>query len=127
MHRSNAAANCQRHKTLLSRAGDQIKHRAAVFLGGHNVQKTQLVRPRRIISARGFDRIAGIAQVGEVNALDHAAISHVEAGDDAGFQHVQPSFGTVVAQGAVLGKGAVCPLDATRLTPEDIFTKMKAG
>ncbi len=47
-----------------------------------NVEKTQLVRPRRIIGLRLLHRIARIAQVDEVDALDYAALRHVEAGYD---------------------------------------------
>src|SRR6202000_946341 len=34
-----------------------------------------------------LDRIAGIAQAFEIDALDHTAIFHIQARDDADFQH----------------------------------------
>ena len=34
---------------------------------------------------RALDRIAGVAQVDEIDALDDAAVLDVEAGDDADF------------------------------------------
>ncbi len=39
--------------------------------------------PRRVIGPCGIHRVAGIAQVDEIDALYDAAIGHVQAGDDA--------------------------------------------
>ena len=58
-------------------------------MSGVDVEKTQLIRPRRIIGPRGFHRIARIAQADEIHALDHAAIGDIKAGDQAGFQHLE--------------------------------------
>ena len=41
----------------------------------------------RIIGDGRIDRIARIAQTDEIDAFDNAAVGHVEAGDDTGFQH----------------------------------------
>ncbi len=54
---------------------------------GMDVEETQLIRPRRIIGPRGIDRIARIPQVNKIDALHHAAIGHVQTGDDAGLEH----------------------------------------
>ena len=54
---------------------------------GVDVEKAQLVGPRRVIGARGIHRIARIAQVHEIDALDHAALVHIQAGDDALGEH----------------------------------------
>src|SRR5690606_30535250 len=43
----------------------------------------QLVRARRVIGNRRFHRIAGVAQINEIDALDDTAVLDVEAGDDA--------------------------------------------
>ena len=43
--------------------------------------------PGRVIGLGRLDRIAGIAQVDEVHALDDAAVLHVEAGDEADLEH----------------------------------------
>ena len=52
----------------------------------------QLVGTGAVINARLLDRIAGIDEVYEVDALDDAAVFHVEAGNDADLQHrVMPS------------------------------------
>jgi len=36
-----------------------------------------------VVGARMLDRVAGVLQVHELDALDHAAVLDVEAGDDA--------------------------------------------
>ena len=62
---------------------DDVEHRAAPLMAGGDVEEAQLVRPGGVIGARLLDRIAGVAQIDEVDALDHAAVGDVEAGDDA--------------------------------------------
>jgi hypothetical protein len=52
-------------------------------VGGGDVEKAQLVGTGSVIGLRLLDRIARIAQVDEIDALDHAAIGDVETGDDA--------------------------------------------
>ena len=48
-----------------------------------NVEEAKLVGARLVVGEGAFDRIAGIAQVDEIDALDHAAVFHVEAGNNA--------------------------------------------
>ena len=50
-------------------------------------RKRQLVGARRVIGDRRLDRVAGVAQVDEIDALDDAAVLDVEAGNDADFEH----------------------------------------
>ena len=50
-------------------------------------RKHELVGAGRVIGDRRLDRIAGVAQVDEVDALDDAAVLHVEAGNDADLEH----------------------------------------
>ena len=40
-----------------------------------------------VISDRGRDRVTGVAQINEIDALDHAAVFYVEAGNDADLEH----------------------------------------
>ena len=56
-------------------------------MAGRDVEKAELVGARRIIGDRRLDRIAGIAQIDEIDALDDAAVLDVEAGNDANFEH----------------------------------------
>jgi hypothetical protein len=52
-------------------------------MAGGDVEEAELVRARRIIGARLLDRIAGILQIDEIDALDHPAIGDIETGNDA--------------------------------------------
>jgi len=49
---------------------------------GGDVEEHQLVRALRVVGDRRLDGITGVAQVHEADALHHAAILDVEAGDD---------------------------------------------
>ena len=115
---AHTAAHCQRHKAGLGGAGDQIEHGAAILFGGHDIEKTQLIRAGRIIGAGGFHRIARIAQASEVDAFDNAAAGDVKAGDQAGFQHA-----VILAWRAGREKGAVCPpvAFAAQMLPPKVF------
>ena len=50
-------------------------------------RKRELVGAGGVIGDGGFDRIAGVAQIDEIDAFDDAAVLDVEAGDDADFEH----------------------------------------
>ena len=66
---------------------DHVEDRAALLVARGDVEEAELVCPRLVVSGGGLDRIAGVAEVDEVDALDDAAVFHVEAGDDADLQH----------------------------------------
>ena len=51
---------------------------------GGNVKEAEFIRAGRVIEPRLLHRVAGILEVNEIDALDHAAIGDVEAGNDAG-------------------------------------------
>ena len=50
---------------------------------GGDVEEDELVGALGVVARGELDRVAGVAEVDEVDALDHAAVVHVEAGDDA--------------------------------------------
>jgi hypothetical protein len=50
-------------------------------MGCVDVQKTNLIRARGIVSCGGLNRIARIAQTNEIHALNHTAIGHVQTGN----------------------------------------------
>src|SRR3546814_10023523 len=83
LHRTDAAADRQRHEADRRRAGDDVQNRAASFMAGGDVEEAKLVRALRVIDARLFDRIARVLQGNEVHALYDPAAGHVEAGDAA--------------------------------------------
>ena len=56
-------------------------------MGRGDVEKAQFVGAGGVIGDRGLDRIAGIAQIDEVDALDHPAVLDVETGNHADLEH----------------------------------------
>ena len=83
---AHAAADRERHEAALGRALDDVEDVVAVLVARRDVEEAQLVGAGRVIGGSGFDRIAGVDEVDEVDALDDAAVLHVEAGNDAGLQ-----------------------------------------
>src|SRR6185312_7490766 len=61
--------------------------RVAVLVACGDVEEGEFVRAGGIVGDRGLHRIAGVAQVDEVDAFDDAAVLYVQAGDDADFEH----------------------------------------
>ena len=57
------------------------------FVGGGDVEEAQFVGAGGVIGDRRLDGIAGVAQVDEIDALDHPAVLDVETGDDADLEH----------------------------------------
>ena len=85
---AHTAADGQWHKALFGRARCQIKHRTPVFNGGLNVEEHKFVCARDVIGDGLFHGIARVDQINKVDAFDGAPFGDVEAGDDAGFEHV---------------------------------------
>ena len=83
VRRADTTADGHRHEADLCRAPDHVDDGLAAFMAGADIEKAQLVRACRVISARLLDRVTGIDQIHEIDALDHAAIGHVETGNDA--------------------------------------------
>jgi hypothetical protein len=63
-----------------------------VLVARGDVEKGQFVGTGGVIGDGRRDRIAGVAQIDEVDPLDHTAVLDVEAGDDSDLQHVSPSM-----------------------------------
>ena len=68
--------------TYSVRVLDDVEQRPAPLVARRDVEKTQLVRPGRIVGLRLLHRVAGVLQIDEVHALHHAPIGYVEAWDD---------------------------------------------
>ena len=88
----HAAAHRQRDEHLRRHGLDHVVEQPAVLDAGLDVEERELVGALLVVPARDLDRIAGIAQVDEIDALDHAAVRDVEAGDDS----LRKSHGFVV-------------------------------
>ena len=70
-----------------------VEQDAAVLVARGDVEKAQFVGAGLVIGDGAFDRIAGVAQVDEIDALDDAAVLDVETGNDAGFEHHSAAVG----------------------------------
>ena len=81
--RSHAAADGQRDEHLVGDRLDHVVEQLAVLDARADVEEGELVGALLVVAARDLDRIAGVAQVDEVDALDDAAVGDVEAGNDA--------------------------------------------
>ncbi len=82
-HRAHAATHGERHEAARRRARHHVKQRVAGIGGSRDIQEGQFIGAGSIIMRRLLHRIAGIAQIDKIDALDDAAILHVEAGNDA--------------------------------------------
>jgi len=51
--------------------------------GRRDVEEAELVGALGVVAGRHLDRVAGVGQVQELDALHYAARLHVEAGDDS--------------------------------------------
>ena len=93
------AADRQRDEHLLGGAPDHLVGAAPVVAGRGDVQEGQLVGALLVVPAGQLDRVAGVDQIDEVDALDHPALGDVEARDDAnGDGHVhQPTNSPAIA------------------------------
>ena len=56
---------------------------APPLVGGGDVEQHDLVRPVARVQDGQFSGVARVAQLDEVDALDHPAVGHVQAGDDS--------------------------------------------
>ena len=84
---ADAAADRERDENFARGAGDDVGHDGAGVARGGDVEEDQLVGALPIVAVGQLDRIAGVAQVHEVDAFDHAAAGDVETGDDSFGQH----------------------------------------
>ncbi len=87
--RAHAAADRERHEAGFRGAPHHVEHDAAVLVACGDVEKCQLVGAGLVIGNGRGDRIAGVAQIDEIDAFDDAAVFDVEAGDDADLEHTR--------------------------------------
>ena len=80
---ADAAPDGERDREDVCDGRDEAGERAALLVRGGHVEEAELVRPFGLVAARGLDRVARVAQVLELQALDDAAPGDVEARDDA--------------------------------------------
>ena len=66
-------------------AAHHVQDRVALLVARGDVQKSKFVGAGGVVDRGLLHRVAGIAQIDEVYALDDAAVLHVQAGDYAKF------------------------------------------
>ena len=81
--RAHAAADRERHEAGLGGARHHIEDGVAVLVACGDVEEAKLVGAFAVVNAGLLDLIAGVDEIDEVDALDHAAVLHVETGNDA--------------------------------------------
>ena len=70
-------------KTSSAQRETDLHRGRAALVGGGDVEEGQLVGALGVVGAGQLDRVAGVAELLEVDPLDHPAGVDVEAGDDA--------------------------------------------
>ena len=90
LDRAHAAADGERHEAGLGGAAHHVEDDVAVLVARGDVEEGELVGARGVVGDRRLDRIAGVAQLEELHALDDAAVLDVEAGNDADLEHRRP-------------------------------------
>src|ERR1700694_5679514 len=87
VHGAHTAAHRQRHEAGFRRAPHHIQHSAPISMWGRNVEKAQFIGAGGVIGDSRLDGVAGVAQIDEVDALDHPAILDIEAVNHADLEH----------------------------------------
>src|SRR6202011_4519847 len=96
------------HEAGLGGAPHHVENDAAVLVAGGDVQERKIVGAGCVIRNGGRDRIAGVAQIDEVHALDDAAVLDVEAGDDTDLEHRALSATTANRRGRTAHAEPAC-------------------
>ena len=108
-------------KTVLRRSREDVGEEPPPLGGGGDVVEHQLVRAAGAVVFRQLHRGGDIRQTGEIDALDHPAVPHVQAGDDAFGNHLPPPIASSrsIAPGVIglADDGAVQPISAARAHP----------
>ncbi len=80
---THATAHCQRDEDLAGHALHRFIGGIPALVTGGDVQKGDLVGAGLVVAPGDLDRVPGIADLDEVHPLHHAALVHVQAGNDA--------------------------------------------
>ena len=84
---ADAAPDGERDEQLLGAVAGQFDDGVALLVRGGDIEEDHLVGAFPVVPGGQLDRVARVADVDEIGALDHAAPVDVEAGDDALEQH----------------------------------------
>jgi hypothetical protein len=81
-HRPHSPADGQRNKDRFSGTAHHVEHRRTAVRGRGHVEEHEFVGALGVVGRAQLDRVAGVAQVGEVDTLDDPAGVDVQAGND---------------------------------------------
>ncbi|KAA8637014.1 hypothetical protein FZN37_004328 [Enterobacter hormaechei] len=81
--RTHTAAHRQRNEHLRRHRFNDAQHQVAPVGRGRDVEEGDFVGALLVVAACDFYGVAGVAQFDKVDALDHPAVGHVQAGDDS--------------------------------------------
>jgi len=82
-HVADAPADGERDRRGAGYFFDYIQHGRSSFDRRGDIQKGQFIRPGMAVGDAAGNRITGIADVDELNALDDASVLHIETGHDS--------------------------------------------
>ena len=80
---ANATTDGERNKYLIGDTFDDVEDQATLIRTRGDIEKRDFVCAFIVVAFGDFNRVAGIAQIDEIDALDHAAGVDIETGDDA--------------------------------------------
>ena len=106
---AHAAADGQRHEADLGGARTTSSMVPRPSWLAVMSRKHQLVGAGRVIGDGRFDRIAGVAQIDEIDALDDAAVLDVQAGNDADLEHLAQAAARALRISASAAAGSSRP------------------
>jgi hypothetical protein len=81
----------QRHIDAGTGTCDLLEQLVPRLVAGGDVEPAELIGALLGIAQGRLDRLAAVAQVDELDALDDAAARDIETGNDASAQHQRPS------------------------------------
>ena len=92
VHGLNAAADGERHETLVGGALDHVHHRGAAMRAGGDVKENHFVRALLVVAEREFHGVADVVQFAglgfaELDAARDFAVVDVKARDDTFCNH----------------------------------------
>ena len=93
LDRADAAADGQRHETLIRGPLDHIDHRGPSMRAGGDIEENHFIRALLVIAEGQFDGVADVAQFAglgpaELHAAGNFAVMDIEAGNDTFGQHI---------------------------------------
>src|SRR5262249_6876900 len=84
---AHASTHRDGHECALGGPRDHVEDDPALLVGRRDVEEAELVSALGVVARRDLDRVAGVDQLDEADALHDASVLHVEARDDPSREH----------------------------------------